>query len=117
MLEARARIPGCKRLATFTGDDECFDGALLVTRIRLLQVLLPSVKTLGRYTWNQAFEPCFLEARAPYRTDFKVWLEDEEHVFSSGVLEATPAIEAIDVDSKINRPLGGAVSRPWPKLY
>ena len=92
MLEARVRIPGCNRLESFKWDSNWFDRASLTTRIRLLQVLLPSVMTLEKYTWNEAFEICFLEVQPPRLTELKVLLEDEGNVFSSDVLETIPAV-------------------------
>ena len=85
------------------------DRASLATRIRLLRVLLPSVRKLGTYAWEQAFGPCFLEVPAPRLTELNVLLEDEGNVFSWNVLEAAPGVRRIHVDSQINRPLGGAV--------
>jgi hypothetical protein len=49
MLEARARIPGCKKLQYLGMNYNCFDRASLATQLRLLRLLLPSVKTLPSF--------------------------------------------------------------------
>jgi hypothetical protein len=83
MLEARAKIPGCERLTRFDLDTASFDQATTGTRVRLFRTLLPSVTELAGFTWNQAFEACFLEVRAPYLSNLQVWLDvDDEPVFS-----------------------------------
>jgi len=83
MLEARARIPGCKRLERFNVNRCWLSGGLLATRIRLLRVLLPSILDLpDMLTWNQAYEPSFIEARAPYVTALDVCLQRFGGVFS-----------------------------------
>ena len=66
MLEARAKIPGCERRENFELDGDRFDQASLGTRTRLLRILLPSLTEMIAFTWNQAFERCFLEVQAPY---------------------------------------------------
>lgn len=59
MLEARARIPGCKGLERFEGRSgrrPWFDETSLATQVRLLRVLLPSLKELPRFScWKVAY--------------------------------------------------------------
>lgn len=64
-LERRASIVECKRIEHFGVD---MGKGLLATQVRLLHVLLPSVKKIGHLVWNSAFEDCFREVQAPYLT-------------------------------------------------
>lgn len=64
MLEARAGIPNCQRLQTFDANfGSWLDNASPDTQIRLLRALLPSLKELGKFQWNAAFDPCFRDVR------------------------------------------------------
>lgn len=92
ILEARARTPGCKRLERFQGCQGWLDNVSLPARIRILRVLLPSVKDLGQCEWRHGFEACFHEVQAPCLMTFAVWLgyDEELQVFSCNVLEAAP---------------------------
>lgn len=111
MVEARARISGCKKLETFRRasnvDDDWFMSAAIETQIRLLRALLPSVKELPLFEWNQAHESCFLDAQATYLTTFHINLEEWADVFSCGVLEAAPALVEIKIGSEGSIKLGG----------
>lgn len=62
-IEARARLPECKRLEYFALQDGwCwFDEVWPATQVRLLRALLPSLKKFNKFTWQNAFEPYFLE--------------------------------------------------------
>lgn len=108
MVEARARIPGCRRLKTFAANWDWLDRGSLATRIRLLRVLLPSLKRLDRFaldpfTWNPAFEPCFIETRPLYLEGLHVKLVDDETVPSRDVLEAALDLKGILLESKSDR--------------
>lgn len=101
-LQIRATIPGCRGL------EHCkvgsvwnwLDNASLETKTRFLRALLPSVKELPPLFWNQAFDPCFLEAPAPYLTSLDIRVEEDGAVFSSGVLEAAPALLQINIGTR-----------------
>ena len=102
VLEARARIPGCKRLECFQGYLGWLDNISLAARIRILRALLPSVQDLGQFKWRHGFEACFRKVQAPCLTTFAVRLEevdeDEDRaVFSSNVLEAAPAVTRLQI--------------------
>ena len=86
MLEARALIPGCKKLEALEelNNEDWFDEASLETEIRLLRALLPFTKALPVLTWEEAFEACFLEAPAPHLTCFEVWLDLQLHDVGMG---------------------------------
>lgn len=101
-LQVRTTIPGCSRLECFEPGFSYIwmDSALLATQTRFLCVLLPSVKTLRRLVWNEEYEPCFTEAPAPYLTSLIIELENEGVVFSSGVLEAMPALRTLRITSR-----------------
>jgi len=67
MMEARVRLPGCKRLELFVSGGTCWsDPALLANQIRLLRDLLPSVKELPLLTWAMPIKRLF--ARLKHRT-------------------------------------------------
>lgn len=111
MLEARARIPGCMRLESFNGDRDYvdwFDCASPDTRIRLLRVLLPSVRKLPSFTWEQAFGPCFCEVQAPY---LRIALDRENGggFPSWNLFEALPALVRIEIFSDNQSPFGGDI--------
>lgn len=108
MLEARARIVGCKRIECLKYSQGDFDRASLATRIRLLRALLPSVKELPFLNWENAIESCFLELKAPYVHSFTTCLANEEAVFPENVLEAVPAIETLCIDIMNDHLLAGA---------
>jgi len=99
MLEARAQIPGCMRLECFEAEDR-FDHGSIATRVRLLRVLLPSVKELPPFTWESDFRACFCEVRAPYLMALTLWVGGEEDggaAFSSwDVFESTPALARME---------------------
>lgn len=97
MLEARALIPSCKILESLEGigNDHWFDDATLETKIRLLRALLPIAKELPAFTWENAFEACFLQAPALYLTCIEVAFEDDRGFFSWRMLEAAPALVTI----------------------
>jgi hypothetical protein len=99
ILEARASIPGCKRLARFDGKYGWLDQATLAIQVRLLRTLLPSVKELPAFIWNPALEPCFLDVQAPYLTRLDVCFEAEGSVYSANVLAAAPELERVDIAS------------------
>jgi len=90
MLEARASIPGCKRLDYFEGNGGCFNEAPLAIQIRLLHTLLPSIKKLPIFLWSPAFEPCFLDVHAPCLTRLDICFEDDGSAFSANVLPPAP---------------------------
>lgn len=83
---------------------------LLATQVRLLRVLLPSVKKVGHLVWNSAFEDCFREVQAPYLTWFHVSLEENGPVFSCDVLWAAPSLEKIVVWSRVHGNISGATA-------
>jgi len=97
MLETRALIPSCKKFESLEGigNDHWFDEATLETEIRLLRAMLPFTKVLPALTWESAFEPCFIEAPAPYLTRIEVALQGDRGVFSWKVFEAAPALVSI----------------------
>lgn len=80
MLEARARAelgglsggerPGCKGLERFEGRSgrrPWFDKTSLAMQVRLLRVLLPSLKELPSFScWKAAYNQCFEDVQAPY---------------------------------------------------
>ena len=116
MIEARARLPECKRLEYFALQDGwCwFDEVWPATQVRLLRALLPSLKKLNTslkkfntFTWQNAFEPYFLESKAPCLEEFRCRIEDFGPVFSPNVLEAAPALLRIEVECG-NSTIGGA---------
>ena len=64
MVEARARIPACPGFEYI--DDEkryWFDQVTQETQIRLLSALLPSIKYLPTFTWDDDLEACFIEMK------------------------------------------------------
>lgn len=104
MVEARARIPGCRRLKAFTANGGWLDRGSLATRIQLLRTLLPSLQRLvghtsGSFTWNAAFEPCFIETRPPFLEALWVRLVDDETVPSRDVLEAALGLREIHLEA------------------
>ena len=109
MIEARVRLPECKRLE-YLGLQHgwCwFDELWPATQVRLLRALLPSLKKFGTFTWRNEFEPYFLESKAPCLEDFRCRSEDFGSVFSSKVLEAAPALFRIEMTCG-NSTIGGA---------
>jgi len=114
-LQLRATIPGCRRLEQFDAG-RCpwawLNNAPIATKLRFLRVLLPSVKMLPPLTRNETFEPCFLEASALYLTSFCIELEEGGAIFSSGVLEAAPALRTISIDTQYKVLVGAAVLQP-----
>jgi hypothetical protein len=109
MIEARARLPECKRLEKFGLEyGWCwFDKVWPATQVRLLRALLPSLEKFGTFTWQDAFEPHFLESKAPSLEEFCCRCEHFGTVFSSKVLEAAPALLRVEVGCG-NSKIGGA---------
>jgi len=64
---------------------------------RLLRILLPSVVELQTFTWNRAFESCFLEVQAPDLKCITIFLENEQVNFSWNMLAAAPALVRINL--------------------
>ena len=93
MLEERVRNPRCKRLELFNVGYDWLSLGSLAARSRMLQVLLPSVVELPLLSWNQAYEPFFLEVHAPFLKSIS--LDYGGNAFSWKVLEATPALREI----------------------
>jgi len=63
----------------------------------LLRILLPSVVELQTFTWNWAFETCFLEVQAPYLKCITIFLENKQVTFSWNMLAAAPALVRINL--------------------
>lgn len=95
--EECASIPRCSRLECFRGNVGWLDEAPVAIQARLLRTLLRSVKELPEILWDAAFEPCFLDVRAPYLRSLDVCFEDDDSVFSWNVLAAAPAFEEIQI--------------------
>ena len=92
MLEARAKVAGCKRIECLKCIDDHFDRAPLATRVRLLRTILPAARELPMFFhWEHDIESCFLELKAPYVHSLTMCLANEETAFSRNVLEAVPA--------------------------
>lgn len=66
MLEARARNPGCQRLKILHLHKDWLSLSPPDSQIRLLRLLLPSIRWVSYFCWNAAFEPTFLEMRPVY---------------------------------------------------
>lgn len=100
MLEARARIPGCKRLVCFESfeKDAWHASFSLDARLRLLSALLPSVTALQYFRWNDAFESCFCEVQAQCLTaiDFRL-LNYGGGGFSWKLFKAAPALTNVEI--------------------
>jgi len=112
MIEARARIPGCKRIGNIDGKDcHWFEAVPRPTQIRMLRGLLPSAKVLPAFTWRRAFQACFRERQAPYLTALSVYLGDDVSGFSWNVFEAAPALVKITIKGLEQTALGVAVLR------
>ena len=94
MLEARARVTGCKRYEFW------LDNVSLPARIRILRALLPSVKDLERFEWRHSFEACLREVQLPFLLFLALWLgyNEELQVFSCNVLEAAPALVKLVIE-------------------
>jgi hypothetical protein len=76
MLEARARNPGCNGLHHVNTSSSCLERASLEMQLRLLCVLLPSIRKFHKFRWNDAFKSCFVEVKALHLTNFHVELCD-----------------------------------------
>lgn len=111
MMEARVRLPGCKRLELFVSGGTCWsDPALLATQIRLLRALLPSVKELPLLTWDNAYQASFCEVKAPYLRVFRCECKNSQTV-PCDVFEAAPALATIDIWSHDQTLLDGVALR------
>lgn len=110
MIEARARLPECKRLEYFDLElGWCWlNHVWPATQVRLLRALLPSLKKFGTFKWQSAYEQYFLESKAPRLEDFRCQCEHFGSVFLSKTLEAAPALLRIEVGCD-NSTIGGAV--------
>lgn len=112
MLEARVCIPGCKRLNSLDlyrpgpfgsiGDYHWLNRGSLGTQIRILRVLLPSLGCLSHCEWNQAFEPCFRDIKAPYLESMQFYQGHDGSLIPWQVFESTPALVKIRFRSFTN---------------
>jgi len=112
MLEARASILGCKGLESFIGNNGWFNRATLAIQIRLLRMLLPSIKELPAFTCNPAFQSCFLDVQAPYLTRLDVCFEIDGGFLFRNVLAAAPALLEIRITSLNDTIIHAAVLHP-----
>lgn len=114
MLEARAKLPGCRKLKTFgTNRHSSFP-----IQKRLLRVLLPALEELSLFSWKREFEPCFVEAQPQYLVSLRMYSVDSgESVPSREVLEAMPVLKVIHMKNIRDRrgvwpPIGAGALEP-----
>lgn len=111
MVEARARLAGCCRLQTFEANKIWLEYGSLPTRTRLLRALLPSLHKLSPFTWNPAFDSCFIDTRPPCLETLRVYAVDDASVPSRGVLESVPLLSEFGI-WHVNMNLGGDALQP-----
>ncbi len=90
MLEARAQRPACRGLEKLEAANLTGSGIPEAPRTRLLRTLLPSVKELDDFEWDNACETSFVEIPPPRLKKLSVC---GTLIPSVAALEAMPALE------------------------
>lgn len=110
MLEARVQIPGCKKFSTFEAGRKWINRASPGTQIRLLRVLLPSLKELALFNWDATYDPCFCDVHPPQFEALHVAIVNSGP--SCEVLEAIPKLKTVDYIFGYHNVLGAVPFQP-----
>ncbi len=103
MLEARAQRPACRSLDMLAAEWLMALRRPEAFRCRLLRAQLQTVRKLEQFTWDPAYDACFVAAQPPRLEELDIGLDDATPAPSLRMWESMPVLEALLIKAATGR--------------